>query len=196
MNIGNNFGRNELQNDKDSHRSIHGRWSRDCINSVRSSLQKLRASPSGYYSTWYKYKYLIAESTCVKIVRGTSTISYDLQVCHTPYTKYVVLVRFTKLRQYGWKCTSPNASTGYHSSYERMSICCTQELVLCKWTTQIPANNKHNNCITWAHEVYHYTTLRKTLGVTIHIVRASKLICIQDYKAFKIENFPQALKVQ
>ena len=82
----------------------------------------------------------------VIIVWGTCTTLYDLQ-CHTPYTKYVVLVRFTKLRQYGLKCTSPSASTGYHSYFES-------------------------------------------------IVRASKLICIQDNKAFNINNFPQALKVQ
>jgi hypothetical protein len=58
------------------------------------------------------------------------------------------------------------------------------------------ANNKHNNCSTWAYEVYHYTTMRKTLGVTIHIRPALKLICIQANKTFKIKNFPQALKVQ
>jgi hypothetical protein len=63
MNIGNDFGHNEVQNEKDSQCSIHGRWLRDCINSVRSSLQKLRANPSGYHSTMYKYKYMIAEST-------------------------------------------------------------------------------------------------------------------------------------
>jgi hypothetical protein len=60
MNIGNNFGRNEGQNEKDS---IYGWWSRDCINSVRSSSKKLRANPSGYHSTTYTYKYMIAEST-------------------------------------------------------------------------------------------------------------------------------------
>jgi hypothetical protein len=66
------------------------------------------------------------------IVRGTSTISYDLQGCHAPYTKYLVLVSFTKLRQYGLTYTSPSASTGYHSYYKRLSICRTQVLVLCK----------------------------------------------------------------
>ena len=44
--------------------------------------------------------------------------------------------------------------------------------------------------------VYHHTTMRKTLGVTIHIVRASKFIRIPANKAFKIKHFPQALKVQ
>jgi hypothetical protein len=48
-----------------------------------------------------------------------------------------------------------------------------------------------------AHEVYHYTIMRKTLlGVMIHNVRALKHICIQDYKAFKIKHFLQALKLQ
>ncbi len=37
MNIGKDFGRNEVKNEKDS---IYGWWSRDCINSVRSSSQK------------------------------------------------------------------------------------------------------------------------------------------------------------
>ncbi len=62
MNIGYDFGLNEVQNEKDS---IYGWWSRDCINSVRSNLQKLRSNPSGYkyHSTMYKYKYMIAEST-------------------------------------------------------------------------------------------------------------------------------------
>ncbi len=60
MNIGNDFGRSEVQNEKDS---IYGWWLRDCINSVQSSLQKLRANPCGYHSTIYKYKYMIAEST-------------------------------------------------------------------------------------------------------------------------------------
>jgi hypothetical protein len=62
MNIGYDFGRNEVQNEKDS---IYGWWSRDCIKSVRSSSQNLRPNPSGYkyHSTMYKYKYMIAEST-------------------------------------------------------------------------------------------------------------------------------------
>ena len=47
-----------------------------------------------------------------------------------------------------------------------------------------------------AHEVYQYTTMRKTLRITIHIIRALKLICIQEYMAFKIKHFPQALKLQ
>jgi hypothetical protein len=50
MNIRNDFGHIEIQNEKDS---IYGWWSRDCINSVRSSLQKPRANPSGYHSTMY-----------------------------------------------------------------------------------------------------------------------------------------------
>ncbi len=60
MNIGNDFGRNEVQNEKDS---IYGWWTRDCINSVQSSSKTLRANPSGYHSTTYTYKYMIAEST-------------------------------------------------------------------------------------------------------------------------------------
>jgi hypothetical protein len=82
MNIGNKFGRNERQNDKDSQCSIRGRWSHDRIHSVRSRSQKLRANPSGY-------KVQVQIKDCginVKIVRGTSSISYDLQACHTPYT--------------------------------------------------------------------------------------------------------------
>jgi hypothetical protein len=72
MNIGNKFGRNELQNDKDSQCSIRGRWSCYHINSVRSSSQKLRANPSGYY--------MVQHENC------TDTRLFDLQACHTPYT--------------------------------------------------------------------------------------------------------------
>ena len=44
-----------------------------------------------------------------------------------------------------------------------------------------------------AHEVYHYTTMRKTLGVTIYIARVSKFICIQDNKTFKMKHFARKL---
>jgi hypothetical protein len=47
-----------------------------------------------------------------------------------------------------------------------------------------------------AHEVCHYTTVRKTLGIKMHNISGSKHICIQDCKAFQIKHVLQALKLQ
>ena len=108
---------------------------------------------------------------------------------------YKVLVSSTKLRQYVQVQVPVQGTTHTTNACQFVVLkylYYAYELFKFQQITRTTiVAHEHMRCTTIPR-----TTMRKTLGVTIHILRGSKLTCIQDYKAFKIKHFPQALKLQ